>query len=264
MENSVVATNNTDRKNELKMLQVRKQSLEARTKRRKKMMVLVGILYLLIGVSFFLLNSNKLVPSIDPSARELFPLMSFISILVGTATIIVANSTQDRFATGLIYDLEWEINLLESEDSLPNRSEKLFKQHHQELKRYYDLNLTQNAYLFWVGIFCIFLGFGFIGLTIYLISGDTLDSTQNKLIVAGTGALAGILSNFIGAIYLRMHTNSTNSLTEFHNRFVNTHHFYFSNFLISQIEDVQRREETLASLALSINKDNNPTEQDPK
>ncbi|KIO59878.1 hypothetical protein B4143_2607 [Bacillus subtilis] len=243
---------NKQRKADLKM---RKKNLEDKIKRKKKLTILFSFL----GIVLLLLSIGATVFRPDtPDIVKLF------MIVVGSVYTSIPFLNTSRQITSMIFDIEREIDLLESEDSINNRSETLFKQHHLELKRYYDLNLTQNSYLFWVGISCIFLGFGFIGLTIYLISGNTLDSTQNKLIVAGTGALAGILSNFIGAIYLRMHTNSTNSLTEFHNRFVNTHHFYFSNFLISQIEDVQRREETLANLALSINKDNNPTEQDPK
>lgn len=175
-------------------------------------------------------------------------------LLVGMGLILTSLMEPERLRA-LIFDIEREIELLQSEVSQKNISETLFKQHDLQLKRYYDLNLRQNSFVFWVGISCIVLGFGFIGLTMYLISGNILGDPQNKIIVAATGALAGILSNFIGAIYLKMHTNSINSLTEFHNRIVNTHHFYLSNFLISQISDENKRQETLANLALNISND---------
>ncbi|MGG1203197.1 hypothetical protein ABE208_21510 [Bacillus inaquosorum] len=243
---------NKQRKADLKM---RKKNLEDKIKRKKKLTILFSFL----GIFLILLSIGATV--FRPDTPDI---IKFFMIVVGSVYTSIPFLNTSRQITSMIFDIEREIDLLESEDSINNRSETLFKQHHLELKRYYDLNLRQNSSVFWVGIVCIGLGFAFIGVTIYLISSNMLANTQNKLIVAGTGALAGILSNFIGAIYLRMHTNSTNSLTEFHNRFVNTHHFYFSNFLISQIDDVQRREETLANLALSINKDDNSKEQNPE
>ncbi|QFY82739.1 hypothetical protein D0808_15680 [Bacillus subtilis] len=244
-----VTENNKQRKADLKM---RKKKLEDRIKRRK----IITTIFSVLGICLLFLTIITAIARPDTSAIK-----TVILIVISATYASIPFLVNSRQITSMIFDIEREIDLLESEDSVDNRSETLFKQHHLELKRYYDLNLTQNSLVFWVGIFCIGVGFAIIGYTIYLISGNMLANTQNKLIVAGTGALAGILSNFIGAIYLRMHTNSTNSLTEFHNRFVNTHHFYFSNFLISQIKDEQRREETLANLALSINKEYQSKEQ---
>ncbi|MCY7944491.1 hypothetical protein MOC26_14580 [Bacillus spizizenii] len=251
---AVTTENKMEKKAEIKYLEMKKASLEIKSKRRKLILTFLGGIIILYG--FFL--------SVFARAPELRLPIILVGVLMGIFVIVFVNIMPDRFTTEMLLNIEKEIDLLQDEDPLTNRSETLFKQHHLELKRYYDLNLKQNSVVFWVGIFCIALGFLFIGITIYLISGNMLSNTQNKMIVAGTGGLAGILSNFIAAIYLKMHTSTIKSLTEFHNRFVNTHHFYFSNFLISQIKDEQKREETLANLALNISNDDNLKEQNPE
>lgn len=50
-----------------------------------------------------------------------------------------------------------------------------------------------------------------------------------------------------------MHSEAVKSLTEFHIRFVNIHHFYFSNFLLSKIKNEGKREDAFVELALKIN-----------
>ena len=234
MNSSLIPTKRIpiDRQSEIKYLEGKKTRLKFKEKRRKVVSTLIGSVYFIIALYFFIF-----------SKAEFSGILTLALFVSGMAMICLSYFMPERSTTLL---------LLRSEDSLKNRRETLFKQHDRQLKRYYGLNLRQNSFVFWVGISCIALGFGFIGITLYLISGNILGDPQNKIIVAATGALAGILSNFIGAIYLKMHTNSINSLTEFHNRIVNTHHFYFSNFLISQISDENKREETLANLALNI------------
>ncbi|MFA2691713.1 TRADD-N-associated membrane domain-containing protein [Bacillus mycoides] len=153
-----------------------------------------------------------------------------------------------------LQEIENELDLLSiSHSSLEERSEKLFKHHHWELKRYYDENLRQSSWIFVVGIVCIVIGFAIIGVTLYFLIASRSNELENKIIVASVGAIGAILSNFIAVIYLKMHSEAVKSLTEFHNRFVNTHHFYFSNFLLSKIQNEDKREDALVELALKIN-----------
>ncbi|PEW72920.1 hypothetical protein CN448_05760 [Bacillus cereus] len=153
-----------------------------------------------------------------------------------------------------LQEIENELDLLSiSHSSLEERSEKLFKHHHLELKRYYDENLKQSSWIFVVGIACILIGFAIIGITLYFLIANSSNELENKIIVASVGAIGAILSNFIAVIYLKMHSEAVKSLTEFHNRFVNTHHFYFSNFLLSKIQNEDKREDALVELALKIN-----------
>lgn len=161
--------------------------------------------------------------------------------------------TTNEYTTEL-QEIVNELDLLSiSYSSLEERSEKLFKHHHLELKRYYDENLKQSSWIFVVGIACILIGFAIIGITLYFLIANISNELENKIIVASVGAIGAILSNFIAVIYLKMHSEAVKSLTEFHNRFVNTHHFYFSNFLVSKIQNKDKREDALVELALKIN-----------
>ncbi|PRT07189.1 hypothetical protein C6356_01880 [Bacillus wiedmannii] len=153
-----------------------------------------------------------------------------------------------------LQEVENELDLLSiSHSSLEQRSETLFKHHHLELKKYYDENLKQSSWIFLVGIACILIGFAIIGITLYFLIANSSNELENKIIVASVGAIGAILSNFIAVIYLKMHSETVKSLTEFHNRFVNTHHFYFGNFLLSKIQNKDKREDALVELALKIN-----------
>ncbi|MBG9819593.1 MULTISPECIES: hypothetical protein [Bacillus] len=237
-------TMSNDTKPDINRLEREKTSLKLRVKYKKAVFFLGGLCYIVFSLVFFSFIRT-----------ETSNVMILICSLAGIALIVIPYIIPNQRFITMMHDIDREIDLLQSDDPTINRSEILFKQHDLQLKRYYDLNLRQNSFVFWVGICCIVLGFIFLGITMYLISSNILGDSQNKIIVAATGTLAGILSNFIGAIYLKMHTNSIKSLTQFHNRIVNTHHFYFSNFLISQISDEHKRQETLANLALNISND---------
>ncbi len=173
--------------------------------------------------------------------------------VIGDAVISSLRRTSNEYITEL-QEVENELDLLSiSHSSLEERSEKLFKHHHFELKRYYDENLKQSSWIFVVGIACILIGFAIIGITLYFLIANSSNELENKIIVASVGAIGAILSNFIAVIYLKMHSEAVKSLTEFHNRFVNTHHFYFGNFLLSKIQSEDKREDALVELALKIN-----------
>lgn len=178
-----------------------------------------------------------------------------VGITYGLISILVPLSRSTALLEKELQNIENELELetLDTESSA-KRAEKLFKNHHLELKRYYDENLNQSKVIFRIGIVCIVFGFLIVVATIYLVWQNLDNELANKLIIGGLGTVAAILTNFIGVMYLKMHAETTRSLTQFHNRFVNTHHFHFGNFLISKIENETRREEALANLALSINK----------
>ena len=55
--------------------------------------------------------------------------------------------------------------------------------------------------------------------------------------VAILGAVATLLGNFVGAIYVKMYAESTKSLTAFHNRLVGTHHMHYGAYLATRIVD---------------------------
>jgi hypothetical protein len=80
------------------------------------------------------------------------------------------------------------------------------------------------------------------------------ENLGDKIVVASLGVLAGVLSNFVAAIYLKMYGGAVTSMTTFHDRLVATHYLHFGNFLVAKIDDVRTREETLARMAESLAK----------
>ncbi|KJH55742.1 hypothetical protein UF14_17380 [Bacillus licheniformis] len=201
----------------------------------------VGITMILIAIGYIFAVKD------DPSH------LGAIGITLGMGGVVYALYPKRHQEDIFIKVIKNELSLLDSPES---RSETLFRQHHFDLNGYYELNLKQNKIVFKVGIICIILGFVVIGVTFVLLASDILKGVQTKMIVAAIGALGAILSNFIAAIYLKMHTNTIKTMTEFHNRYVNTNHLYFSNYLISNIKDDKKREETLATLALNLSRVN--------
>ncbi|MDA2738033.1 hypothetical protein PDQ75_23025 [Bacillus cereus group sp. Bc015] len=231
-----------NRRSELKEIMVQK-------KRKKAKYIFLTVFS--FGFAVILFWGIPMFFESDPwNARFLSVCFLLYSMMFGTIPIMRMSSEH----VIELQEVENELDLLSiSHSSLEERSEKLFKHHHFELKRYYDENLKQSSWIFVVGIACIIIGFAIIGITLYFLIANSSNELENKIIVASVGAIGAILSNFIAVIYLKMHSEAVKSLTEFHNRFVNTHHFYFSNFLLSKIQNEDKREDALVELALKIN-----------
>ena len=184
-------------------------------------------------------------------ASKLYPLVLPVGLLITVALFASSFS----FAP---YDFEIEIRQTEDELDLINSqassieldAQKLFKLHQLELNKYYDQTLRQSKWIFWAGLFCLFLGFGVIGLTIGFVSRNP--SQDGKAAVAILGGVGAILSNFIGVVYLKMHSETVGSLTEFHNRLVKTHYLHFGNFLLAKIANLKLREASIAKVALNL------------
>lgn len=225
----------------------------SRMSRLNKLKVMVLIAWLVLMI-LFPIELKK--TSSDPIVSELAHNSTFIlviSIIMGVmlSMILISLLPPRTDFLLILQEIDNELDLLDiKESSLEERAEKLFKQHHIELKRYYDQNLKQSSLLFKVGIGCICMGFIIIAITIFLVS--TNISAQTQIIIASVGGIGAILSNFIAAIYMKMHTDTEKSLTQFHHRFVNTHHYHFANFLISKVKNSDRREKALVDLALNI------------
>ncbi|EKS8377829.1 hypothetical protein ABE55_22015 [Bacillus thuringiensis] len=219
-------------------------------------------LYLILGAIGICLFAYYIYIAEDIVKENSYGIYTKPTVLILTAVFmffVMYFITQPLRRPSTVYlielqEVENELDLLSiSHSSIEERSEKLFKHHHLELKRYYDENLKQSSWIFVVGIACILIGFIIIGTTLYFLMINSSNELENKIIVASVGAIGAILSNFIAVIYLKMHSEAVKSLTEFHNRFVNTHHFYFSNFLVSKIQNEDKREDAFVELALKIN-----------
>jgi hypothetical protein len=143
-----------------------------------------------------------------------------------------------------------EFDLLQhSTPDSERRAERLFRNHQFELKRYYDQTLAHSSLAFIIGILCILVGFGVIGFALSVFSRN--EKNPNRDIIAILAATSGIMSNFIGVVYLKMYAETARALTDFHTRLVLTHHVHFSSFLVSKLEGAIRQD-TLAKLAIAL------------
>ena len=178
-------------------------------------------------------------------------LFSFFYLLSFVPFIAFARSRLRSIEEG-IQTIDFEIDLQQYEVSIPERrAEKILRIHQAQLRRYYDLNLSQNVWLFAVGVFCILLGAAVIALTFYWITNMT-DGVQEKIIVASLGGVGAVLTNFIAAIYLKMHSMASESLNVFHSKLVESQELLLSNLLASRIEDNQKRWDTLSNISTTI------------
>ena len=89
------------------------------------------------------------------------------------------------------------------------RAEKLLRLNDIQLRRYYNLNLSQNRWVFLLGIACIGMGATIIGITMYIMLRLPTNEEASKVITAILGGVGAILTNFVGAIYLNMNKSSS-------------------------------------------------------
>jgi hypothetical protein len=174
-----------------------------------------------------------------------------VSLAVGAAFVALQLRHAALTLEADTRESQTELDLRELLNADEKRAHKLFELNGIELKRYYDQALQQRRVVFAIGVLCLLAGFGSIAAAIFVVYGEH-GSTDQKIIAASLGAISGILSNFVAVIYLRMFTAIVTSMVEFHTRLVATHHAHFGNVLAARIVDPQKRDATLAGIALSL------------
>lgn len=130
-------------------------------------------------------------------------------------------------------------------------AEKTLRLHNNQLKKYYDLNLRQNSWIFILGICCILLGFGVIIATFYFITEYTKDDTS-KIITGILGGISAIMINYIAALYLKINATVSDNLKEFHSRLVDTHKILMGNVIAAKIENRELKDYTYSSISKEI------------
>jgi hypothetical protein len=131
------------------------------------------------------------------------------------------------------------------------RAEKMFRINEQLLQRHYDQNLSQGKWVFVTGIVCVVFGIAVVTGTFYAVaraSGQT-----EALVIGAVGAVGAILSNYVAAVYLRMHASAAESLRAFHAKLVSTHELFLANLLSSSVSEA-RRDDVRCTLAVEIAK----------
>ncbi|HEU4461985.1 MAG TPA: hypothetical protein VFR75_05285, partial [Solirubrobacterales bacterium] len=146
-------------------------------------------------------------------------------------------------------DLQAELRTVEFENEILEQSEKspilLFLKHQAELKRYYDQALQQSGLAFVLGVICVASGLAVVGAGFVLLQEG--DSTQG-IATAALAAVGALLSGFVARVYLGIHRGAVESLTGFHEKFVETHHLHVAGVFASRVEDDARKDDTLLAL----------------
>ena len=110
----------------------------------------------------------------------------------------------------------YERNLLYGSESPLERAEMFFLKQEFEAKRYYDEQLRQSSMLAYLGVVCIGAGLVVIGAVLYALT-DGHD-TPTTVVLGVVGVAAGILTNFVAFILVRMHAATVETLQRFHSR----------------------------------------------
>lgn len=133
----------------------------------------------------------------------------------------------------------------------------LFLKHQSDLKRYYDQALQHSSLVFFLGIFCVLAGLGTIGVAAFLVAeagGKDAGSDQmtEQIITGALGAVGAILSGFVAKVYLGIHHGSIESLNDFHDKLVQTHHLHFAGVLAARVEDGTTRDQAHLELVKRV------------
>lgn len=209
--------------------------------------------YWIITIAIIMIVVVPLVVMLNINIREgltgLFSLYIIIPIALLPSFRIRLRNIEEE-----LKNLDFEIDLQQFEVSKKeSRAEKILLINNYQLRRYYDLNIIQNIWVFGLGIFCIILGIGVIGLTFYLVI-EVANKFELKIITAAIGTVGSFMTNYIAVIFLKMHASATTNLSAFHSRLVETHQLLFGNLFASRIEDDKIRWDTLSQLALNLSK----------
>ncbi len=121
----------------------------------------------------------------------------------------------------------------------------LFLKHQAELKRYYDQALQQSGLAFVLGIFCVLSGLAVIAAGFMLVQNG---ADAQEIVTGALAAVGAILSGFIARVYLGIHGGAVESLTGFHEKFVETHHLHIAGVFASRVDDDEKRDAALLAL----------------
>ncbi|HEX5929726.1 MAG TPA: hypothetical protein VFY48_10055 [Solirubrobacterales bacterium] len=132
----------------------------------------------------------------------------------------------------------------------------LFLKHQSDLKRYYDQALQHSSLVFFLGIFCVLAGLATIGVALYLVvqagTESNPDQVTEQIITGSLGAVGAILSGFVAQVYLGIHRGAIESLNDFHDKLVGTHHLHFAGVLAARVEDETTKDQAHLELVKRV------------
>jgi hypothetical protein len=164
-----------------------------------------------------------------------------------------------------IQEIDYKIDLQRFQVSVGEmRAEKILRLNDFQLRRYYESTLKQNGWVFWLGIFCIVLGVGIAGFTLWFVIWPQAGANlSDKIVTATLGAVSSLLTNYVAVMYLKMHASASAAMMTFHERLVATHQSLFGNLVASRITDDKLRWDTLAKIALNVSGASHATKAKP-
>lgn len=127
---------------------------------------------------------------------------------------------------------------------------KLLSANEDELRRYYQITLTQSAWIFIVGLLSLAGGFVIIAVTFAQLR--TTAPWKDQVVVAVVGAVGTIGAQMVGAIFMRMNTAIATNMQAFHGRLVDTHQLLLGNLLGNRVQGWRLRSQTWAQMAPAL------------
>jgi len=245
------AADNAADKAQAETLQGMKERRELLFTRRTRMQTIFWLTLGICSVVFLAMPVYMLVQWRMSQNVPVWPLLILAYAALYVALLPMVR-TRLRTTEEDIHTLDFDIDLNQFMVSIPEtRAEKILRLNEIQLRRYYDLNLSQNRWIFVIGVACMLLGLSVIAATLWLVTSQNLLFNE-KVVVAALGAVGSILTNFVAIIYLRMHSATTQSLDAFHSKLVDSYSLLLGNLVASRIEDTGQRWETFSRLALLI------------
>ena len=246
--------------NDLNKLKNQKEELKQEIKKlssKDLLKYILSIFPILYGLflSYIIKPNNSIEKYLFNIIGTLFIILG---IVVGIILIFIKNP-KIMIKEEQVLEINDEIELLEILENFDKKNTEIyaeirFRKYEKEMKRYHDINLISFKILLPIGIIIIFFGIGIIigSIILFFLQKDKL-----QIII---GPISGILTNFVGAIFIKMYTETVKSSLKFHNKLVNSSSKFFSNVLISKIKNQDLQDKTLSEVAKIISKGNDEHE----
>jgi len=127
-------------------------------------------------------------------------------------------------------------------------AEKLYKINNNELKRYYNLSIQQSYVIFFVAVFCIFLGLGIPGVVITLFAMKVIE-TSAQVTTAVLGGISSLLSTFVAAVLIKISGDIGTTFRDSLGKLVETNKLLLANVWLSKIRDKKVIEDSYKKIA---------------
>ncbi len=165
----------------------------------------------------------------------------------------INNDTRHTSLTSRCAQIDETIAVMSVQNKTPKmQAEIRFDNSQSDFKRFFDINLNQLSWVFKLGIGTVLAGMIIIFLAIIMFA----VSPVKYDIAVLTGAVSGILVDFIGVIFIRMYTETIKASMQIQNRLIHNTDNLLADLLAEDIDDKNLRNQTLAEIAKTISANN--------